>query len=123
MRGEKKIFVENDIERIRVIEEQALDPGNAIIAWKGFHGAYSLGEKSKRSEAVAKEALEEILATEGFDVDRHLADQLLIYAMLAEGKTSFSTNEITEHFMTNAEISSKFINRKVDITEKTVTIY
>jgi len=115
---EKKIFVEKNIERIRVIQEQALDPGNAILAWKGFHGAYSLGEKSKRAELVAKEALDEILTTENFDVDRHLADQLLIYTMLAEGKTSFTTTEINKHLKTNAEIAYKFIDRKIEINNE-----
>jgi RNA 3'-terminal phosphate cyclase len=49
---------------------------------------------------------------------------LIIYAALAEGSTSFTTTEITEHLKTNIEIVKKFVKRRIDIDEasKTITI-
>jgi len=118
---EKKIFVQNNIENVRIFEEKCLDPGNALLAWRGFNGAYVLGEKGKRAEVVAQEALNQLNA-EKYDVDKHLADQLLLYAALAEGATSFKTSEITEHFRTNLSVISKFVKRKIDLDGNTVSV-
>ena len=110
---EKKIFVQNGIERdIFIRKDDALSIGNAVTAWKGLNGSYSLGEKGKLAETVAREALDAIKSEKG-DVDRHLADQLLIYGALAEGKTSYETSGITEHLRTNAYIISHFVDRKI----------
>ena len=119
---EKKIFVQNNIEDIRVFEDSALDPANAVLLWQGFKGAYVLGERGKRAEQVATEALEELKKQENAEVDYHLADQLLLYATLAEGKTTYTTSQITEHFRTNVEIIRKFINRKISIMENDIII-
>jgi len=120
---EKKIFIQNNIESVYIRETQdpELATGNAVTAWAGFRGAYSLGEKGKRAEAVAEQAYDEIMA-EKFDVDKHLADQLLIYAALAQGKTSFETSEFTSHLKTNAEIIRKFIDRNIKMDGNKVEI-
>ncbi|MFH1393484.1 MAG: RNA 3'-terminal phosphate cyclase [Candidatus Micrarchaeota archaeon] len=109
---EKKIFLNNKIEDVRIREEEALSPGNAVTCWQGLRGSYVPGERGKRAEAVAQEAIDE-LKKETWDLDRHLADQILIYAALAEGETSFATSEITEHFRTNASVISQFVERKI----------
>ena len=113
---EKKIFVQNEITKVFIRSDEALSLGNAVTAWKGLRGAYVLGEKGKRAETVAQEALDALNAEKG-DVDLHLADQLLAYAALAEGSTSYSTNAISSHFSTNAEIIKKFVDRKIETGE------
>jgi len=118
---EKKIFVQNKIEDVRTRQDEALSLGNALTAWRGFRGAYVLGEKGKRAETVAQEALD-ALSAEKKDVDLHLADQLLLYAALAEGKTSYSTSTVSEHLKTNAYIISKFLDRKVALDAGTITV-
>ncbi len=118
---EKKVFVQNSIEDVDIIEEKALDAGNALLVWKGSNGVYNIGEKGKRAETVAEEALAQ-LKQENCDVDRHLADQLLIYTVLAQNKSSFKTSEITEHFRTNREVLLKFINRKIEVDNNQVSI-
>jgi len=110
---EKKVFVQNGIEDIRVFEDEGCGPGNAVTAWMGLRGSYALGEKGKRAEVVGNEALEGLMKERGSDVDMHLADQLLIYAALAEGKTSFVTSEISGHLRTNAGMIQKFLDRKI----------
>jgi RNA 3'-terminal phosphate cyclase (ATP) len=111
---EKKIFVQNGIEKIYLRRDEALCVGNAVTAWKGLHGAYVLGEKGKRAELVAKEAVDALLA-EKEDVDVHLADQILLYAALAQGATKYTTSAISEHLRTNAYVISRFLERKIDI--------
>jgi len=63
------------------------------------------------------------LVNENAEVDIHLADQLLLYAALAEGKTEYSISESTGHLKTNARIISKFIpERKITVSDSQVTI-
>ncbi|HSB47719.1 MAG TPA: RNA 3'-terminal phosphate cyclase [Candidatus Bilamarchaeum sp.] len=118
---EKKIFVQNSIEKIFLRRDEALSVGNAITAWRGYRGSYVLGEKGKRAEAVAKEALDALNAETG-QVDMHLADQLLIYAALAEGPTRFTTGSASLHLRTNAYVISKFLDRKIEIVENEISV-
>ncbi|MFH1520531.1 MAG: RNA 3'-terminal phosphate cyclase [Candidatus Micrarchaeota archaeon] len=118
---EKKIFVQNEIEKVFIRRDPALSPGNAVTAWKGYRGAYVAGEKGKRAEDVAQEVVG-MLNAEKDDVDLHLADQILIYAVLAEGRTKYKTSNISDHLETNATIIQKFIERKIDIENRTITL-
>lgn len=114
---EKKIFMQNSIQHVHIYEEQG-EPGNAILAWQGLLGSYSLGERTKRAEAVAQECLDSLKREISSDaeVDRHLADQLLIYAALAKGSTRFKTSEITTHTETNTYAVGKMLpERKISI--------
>lgn len=120
---EKKIFVQNGIENAKIFRENG-EPGNAILAWSGFFGSYALGEKGKRAEAVAQECLDGLLEEKnsGSEVDRHLADQLLLYASLAKGKSRFKSMEITNHAKTNAYVISKIIGRKISVRENEIEV-
>lgn len=118
---EKKIFVQEDIYKVFIRNDESLSVGNAVTAWKGFRGSYVLGEKGKRAEIVAKEALDSLMAETG-DVDYHLADQLLIYAALAEGETSYTTSRISNHLRTNAYVISQFLDREIRIEENRISI-
>lgn len=120
---EKKVLLENDIEDVSIKEEETFSPGNAVTLWKGFIGSYVPGEKGKRAEVVAQEALDELNKETG-DVDKHLSDQLLVYASLAEGETRYKTSEITNHLTTNLDIIRLFLDRQVEIntSEKSISI-
>ena len=119
---EKKIFIQNNIEKVSIYEEK-FDIGNALLAWQDYRGVYALGEKGKRAEQVAQEALDELRKEQNSDADKHLADQLLLYGTLAEGRTMYTTSAITQHTLTNAEIIGKFrLDRKITIEGTTVSI-
>ncbi len=109
---EKKVLLEHEIEDVSIKEEKAFSPGNAVTLWQGLRGSYVVGERGKRAEVVAKEAVDNLFA-EKEDLDKHLADQILVYSVLAEGKTGFKTSEITSHFKTNSDIISHFVERKI----------
>jgi RNA 3'-phosphate cyclase len=75
-------------------------------------GFSSFGRKGKSSEKVADEAytfLREFVFSDGC-VDPHLADQLLPFMALADGKSSLATTQITEHFLTNLWVIRRFID-------------
>jgi RNA 3'-terminal phosphate cyclase (ATP) len=118
---EKKVFLQNNIEKVFIRQDEADSIGNAVTAWKGLAGGYALGEKGKRAEAVAQEALDAVNAEKG-DVDRHLADQLLIYAALADGRTSYSTNAVSEHLRTNSYVISRFMERKISLDDGRIEV-
>lgn len=118
---EKKIFVQEEIHDVRIRNDEALSVGNAVTAWRGFCGSYVPGEKGKRAEVVAKECLESLKKESG-EVDMHLADQLLIYAALAEGETTYATSSISEHLKTNAYVISRFLEREISVEGNRVRI-
>ena len=65
-----------------------------------------LGERGKPAEAVADEAVAELLAFEAVEraaVDPHSADQILLPLAFAPGRSEFTVSEVTEHLRTNAE--------------------
>lgn len=94
---------------------QAACAGNAITIWSGFAGACAIGERGKSAEKVAAEACGDFLrdAASGAPVDRHLADQILAYAALSDGKSSYGTPEFTSHLATNASVLRKLTGRNI----------
>lgn len=84
----------------------------------GFSG---LGHKGKPAENVAEEVCQEWFHfnDSSATIDYHLADQLLIYMALAEGKSIFFTNKITDHLKTNIKIIEQFLPVRFDIDPQT----
>ncbi|MHC1601407.1 MAG: RNA 3'-terminal phosphate cyclase [Candidatus Nezhaarchaeales archaeon] len=90
----------------------ALNPGCGIVLWaettKGLVlGADSLGEIGKPAEKVGEEAARKLLdeINGGATVDRHAADQLIVYMTLADGESIIKTSELTMHTLTCIELS------------------
>jgi len=84
-----------------------------------FLGANSLGERGKPAEKVGKEAATEL--KQALDskatVDSHMADQLLPYMALGNGKSVIIAPEITDHAKTNMRVIEKFLDVKFSIKE------
>lgn len=108
---EKKILLSNGINKIYVREYAATDPGNSVLLWKGFVGSAVLGERGLPSERVAQAAIENLEGEGNAEVDRRLADQLLIYAALS-GKTTFKTSLISKHTETNIYVIKQFLGKE-----------
>ncbi len=74
-------------------------------------GASALGERGKPAEAVADEAVDEILAIldSRASVDPHLADQLLLPLALVPEESVFLTARVTRHLLTNAWVIRRFL--------------
>ncbi len=83
----------------------------------GAAGFAALGAIGKRAEQVGREAAQECLAflKTGAAVDKHLADQLLPYLVLAEGSSSVTTEEVTSHLLTNLWVVTHFVDREVRV--------
>ena len=79
-----------------------------------------LGERGKRSEAVADLAVDELLAHEkvsGAAVDLHSADQIVLPLAFAPGRSEFTVSEVTEHLRTNVNTIRAFLDRSITIEE------
>jgi len=110
--------------KIRVINDRSnpLQKGSSIALWaktsKGaLLGGDAIGERGKSSEAVGREAAENILKeTEAkATVDVHLADMLVPYIALANGTSTYLTRKITDHIDTNIWLTEKILGTKIQV--------
>ena len=106
-----------------------LQKGSSLVLWvetdaNVILGADAIGELKKTSEAVGKEAAEKLCAELSArpTVDVHLADLLIPYMSLAQGKSTFQTRALSEHLETNIWLAEKILNVRFD-TRKTNGLY
>jgi len=93
------------------VEAASLDPGSFVFLWGPHAGFSALGARGKPAEKVADEAVAEFLSFQKSQValDRHLADQLVLYLAWAAGPSAFTTEEITSHLLTNLWVIEQFL--------------
>ena len=70
--------------------------------------------------SVARNLIED-LAT-GATVDRYLADQLILYAALANGVSQYRIPQLTEHVETNLWLVESMLGAKTEIDKNSVRI-
>ncbi len=95
----------------------ALTAEHAGVAPATFVG---LGARGKPAEAVADEAVDELLAYLDAGpscVDPHSADQILVPLSLAPGRSEYTVSAVTEHLRTNAATIRAFLDRTITIDE------
>jgi RNA 3'-terminal phosphate cyclase (ATP) len=119
---QKKILVERNYKLVNIYEEKTFSPGNVITLWKGFKGSCELGRPGKLAEKVVQEVITSF-EKETKEVDCHLADQLMIYAILAKGESKYTTSTITNHIITNQSVISNFIKRKTECIHNSILVY
>jgi RNA 3'-phosphate cyclase len=112
-------------EKIEYYDTQS--PGSQVCLIVEFEntilGTDNLGKIGKRAEDVGKEAALDLLKEQKTNacLDRHLADQILPYMALAEGKSQVTVSEITEHCKTNIWVIEKFASGKFEIKKNLIT--
>jgi RNA 3'-terminal phosphate cyclase len=80
-------------------------------------GADAIGELGKASETVGRKAAANLHRelSANATVDVHLADMLIPYVCLAQGKSTFFTRELTDHLKTNLWLSEKMLNTRFNV--------
>jgi len=105
-----------------IYDESSLQEGAALAIYAETSsgsriGSDRAGRPGRRSESigryVAQSFIEDIKT--GAAVDRYIADQLIIYAGLAEGTTRYSIPRVTEHVETNLWLVEEFLGAKTKI--------
>jgi len=79
---------------------------------------FALGERGKRAERVADEAVDEAVAfleATPPGVDAHSADQLVLPLALASGPSSYPVSVVTQHLLTNIAVIRLFLERDVQV--------
>ena len=108
---------------IDIVQWTSASPG-AALHLVAEHGPWpasflGLGERGKSAEAVANDAINELLAHESTTglIDPHSADQLLVPLALANGRSEYTVSTVTEHLRTNAHTIQSFLDRSITIVE------
>ena len=96
--------------------------GSTLVLLGEFeHGTvcyFGLGAKGKSAETVADEAVDQFKKFNLRDgaIDQFLSDQILLPLVFAEDVSSFTTSEITQHLLTNADIIHIFTTAHIGIS-------
>ncbi len=93
----------------------ATQPGAALSVWtettSGCRlGADQAGQRGRSSERIGRRVADSLLSDleSGATVDRFLADQLVIFAALAEGVTEYRIPALTDHVDSNLWLVEEF---------------
>jgi len=114
------------------LDAAGLDADIALETWHGGPGSvvgltldeapvptlvFGLGARGKWAEAVADEAVAEVLKYTAADapVDEHSGDQLLLPLVFAEGPSEYRVTRVTRHLLTNVEVVRMFLPRRIDV--------
>jgi RNA 3'-terminal phosphate cyclase (ATP) len=86
----------------------------------GSAGFTSMGQRGKKAELVAEEAVDTLLAflESGASVEEHLADQLVPYLALAEGPSEILIQKISSHLETNLWVVRHFFQEEIKLGEE-----
>jgi RNA 3'-terminal phosphate cyclase len=106
-----------------------IQKGSSIVLWAETDtsiilGADAIGELHIRAEDVGREVAQTLITELAAKptVDVFLADMLIPYMALAQGKSSFLVNSISEHIESNIWLIEKILNTKFTI-QKTNSLY
>jgi RNA 3'-phosphate cyclase len=111
---------------IQVINDQSnpIQKGSSITLWAETNtdviiGSDSIGELQKTAENVGREAAQTLITELAVQptVDEFLADMLIPYMALSEGKSVFLTRCVTEHIESNIWLMEKILNVKFNVTK------
>lgn len=111
---------------IDVAYVQAPSPGSSIVLWadagETVVGGDCVGEKGKRSEAVGREAADELLAAlaAGTPVDAAMADLLVPFLGLAGGAVSVPA--VTDHVECSVAVTDRFVEADVRIEQEAARV-
>ena len=100
----------------------SLDPGCGIILVAelgsgALMASDNLGKLGVPAERVAEEAARDLLSQldTGAPVDRHLGDQLVIWASLASGTSEYRVSELTTHTTTSIELCRLLAGSRAEV--------
>ncbi len=87
-------------------------------------GADRAGAPRRTSEAIGKAVAHTLLADldSGASVDRHLADQLVVFAALAAGESLYSVPRVSEHLEANLWLAEEVAGARTVIEGKLVRV-
>ena len=115
---------------IQIMEDStAVQRGAALMVWAETDagcliGADQAGKLGRKSEAIADFVARSLLEDldSGAATDRHLADQLILFAALADGVSEYTIPAVTEHVTANLWLVKTMLGVKAEIDGLTVRV-
>lgn len=105
--------------------DASFSPGSVICLWVEAHpnvfmGSSALGERGKPAERVGREAASALLdeVQSGAAVDKHTADNLVLWCSLASGESEYTMSRSTLHTETAVEIARMFTGADIQLVEE-----
>lgn len=126
LQGAKKVLLEQLPIEEEVNYYSTECPGSHISLTADFNrtviGTDNIGKLGKKAEKVGREAASELLEEQQTKacLDKHMADQILIYMALAEEKSRVTVSEITDHCKTNIWVIEKFLEGSFETKEDSI---
>ena len=114
---EKELKMDAEVQVL--YDVPANGPGSFLFLIAESQGAMagfsSLGQRGKRAEEVAEEAVDSLKEYIKWDgcIDPHLSDQLIPFVALAKGNSVFTTTRMTEHLLTNLWVVQHFLDVRI----------
>jgi RNA 3'-terminal phosphate cyclase (ATP) len=112
----------------RVLDNDARHAGANLSIWCESSttcrfGADRAGKLGRTSEAIGEFVARTFLADlrSGATVDRHLADQLVLFAALAHGQSTYTVPEVTDHVLSNLWLVRQF-GATASVTDAVVAV-
>jgi len=110
-----------------IYDKSSLQEGAALAIYAGTSsgsiiGSDRAGRPGRRSESIGRYIAQNFIedVATGAAVDRYIADQVIIYAGLAEGISRYSIPRITEHVETNLWLIEEFLGAKTKISDNLI---
>ena len=112
---------------IRILNDfsNPIQKGSSLVLWSRTDtdvllGSDAIGELRKPSEAVAREAVKNLLdeIEAKATVDVHLADMLIPYVALAEGESTYTARFITDHIESNIWLANEILGVSFDVERR-----
>ena len=111
------------VEIKEIYDKSSLQEGAALAIYADTSsgsviGSDRAGRPGRRSESIGRYVAQNFMedVNTGAAVDRYIADQLIIYAGLAEGISRYSIPRITEHVETNLWLIEEFLGARTKIS-------
>jgi RNA 3'-phosphate cyclase len=104
------------VGKVEVDLVEANGPGISATLWTsrraGALGSSDIGERGYPAERLGENAAASIARAlrADVDVDEHLLDQVLIYCLMATGRSSFTFESMSSHAQTVLDVASEFTN-------------
>jgi len=110
-----------------IYDKSSLQEGAALAIYADTSsgsviGSDRAGRPGRRSESIGRYVAQNFMedVNTGATVDRYIADQLIIYAGLAEGISRYSIPRITEHVETNLWLIEEFLGARTKISDNLI---
>ncbi|MBI4776688.1 MAG: RNA 3'-phosphate cyclase [Deltaproteobacteria bacterium] len=110
-------------------DDSAVQRGAALCLWAesdtgALIGADQAGKRGRRSESIAGNVVRNLLEDirSGGAVDRHLADQLILFAALAEGASAIGIPAVTDHVESNRWLVERILGARTDLKDHLLEI-